>query len=284
MIRLAACLFGLLLSACGGGEPSASQTAPSGRNVPKRIVSLDYCADQYVLKLADADQILAVSPDAVRDYSYMRETAEDFPTVRPRSEDVLVLQPDLVVRTYGGGPNATALFERAGIPVLQIGFPTELAGDGEGSVARVVIDAAAGLGHPSRGDRLAAQYLARLEELASGARKGSIFYMTPAGVTTGPGSLIHEMFLAAGFDNHETRPGWRPLPLEELVYRPPVLIAAAFYGTNNSHPDSWSASRHPVAQKLLDSTPVIGLDAASVSCGGWFLIDAVETLAEGAGR
>ncbi|MCA8893462.1 MAG: ABC transporter substrate-binding protein, partial [Hyphomonas sp.] len=71
-------------------------------------VSLDYCADQYVLKLADREQILAISPDGDKEFSYMHEAAEDVPTVRPVAEDVLVLKPDLVVRAYGGGPNAEA--------------------------------------------------------------------------------------------------------------------------------------------------------------------------------
>ena len=79
-----------------------------------RIVSLDFCADQYVLKLADREQILAVSPDAVREFSYMRETAQGLPTVRSVAEDVLILKPDLVVRSYGGGPKAGDFFERAG--------------------------------------------------------------------------------------------------------------------------------------------------------------------------
>jgi len=84
-----------------------------------RIVSLDYCADQYVLKLADPESVLAISPDAVKDFSYLQDAAKSVPTVRPIAEDVLSLKPDLVVRSYGGGPNATSFFAQAGVPVLQ---------------------------------------------------------------------------------------------------------------------------------------------------------------------
>ena len=97
MVRtILAALACLLLSAC-------SQVAERGADAPRRIVSLDYCADQYVLKFADREDILALSPDAGKRFSYMRAAAEGIPTVRPRTADVLALQPDLVVRTYGGG-------------------------------------------------------------------------------------------------------------------------------------------------------------------------------------
>ena len=43
------------------------------------LVSLDYCADQFVLALADREQILAVSKDAERRFSHLREKAAAFP-------------------------------------------------------------------------------------------------------------------------------------------------------------------------------------------------------------
>ena len=106
-----------------------------------RIVSLDFCADQYVLKLADREQILAVSPDAVREFSYIRETAQGLPTVRSVAEDVLILKPDLVVRSYGGGPKAGDFFERAGIPVLQVGWTATVHGDGPNTIPQTLRDA-----------------------------------------------------------------------------------------------------------------------------------------------
>ncbi|MBT7370287.1 MAG: ABC transporter substrate-binding protein, partial [Gammaproteobacteria bacterium] len=80
------------------------------------VVSLDYCADQYVLKLLSADRIKALSPDAVREFSYMRQAALDHPSVKPTAEEVIARKPDLIVRTYGGGPNASHFFKRLGIP------------------------------------------------------------------------------------------------------------------------------------------------------------------------
>jgi len=279
-MRLWLALLALALGACGG-EPLPPQPAAGER--PMRIVSLDYCADQYVLRLADRDQVLAVSPDAVKDFSYMREAARGLPTVRPRAEDVLILKPDLVVRSYGGGPGVTAMFERAGVPVLQMGWARSIHGEGDASIAGILRDMGDGLGQSRRGEALAQAYLARLSAIRANPGAGAALYMTPAGATSGPGSLVHDMLVAAGLENFETRPGWHALPLERLAYEQPGLVAAAFHENLAGFQNAWSAARHPIAQAQLGGPDVVPLDGAWTACAGWFLLDAVEALVEGAG-
>ena len=87
-----------------------------------RVVSIDFCADQYALKLLPKHKILAVSNDADKHFSYMRERAVNFLKIKPTAENIILLEPDLIIRSYGGGPYATSTFEKAGIPVLQIPF------------------------------------------------------------------------------------------------------------------------------------------------------------------
>jgi iron complex transport system substrate-binding protein len=41
----------------------------------------------------------------------------------------------------------------------------------------------------------------------------------------------------------------------------------------------WSATRHPVAQRQLRDQETVMLQGAWTSCGGWFLLDAIEALA-----
>ena len=242
-----------------------------------RIVSLDYCADQYVLKLVDRERILAVSPDAVKSFSYMREAALGVPSVRPFAEDVLIARPDLIVRSYGGGPNAAAFFERAGVPVLNVGW----AGDLDG-VRRVTLEMAEGLGEPERGAQIVTDMEARLAAISAGERTRRALYMTPFGVTTGPGSLVHEMLVAAGLDNFQETAGWHPLPLERLAYERPDMVVAAFFDAGSGSKDAWSAMRHPVARAQVRDLPSVQLEGAWTSCGAWFLVDAIEALAEGA--
>ena len=271
MVRtILAALACLLLSAC-------SQVAERGADAPRRIVSLDYCADQYVLKFADREDILALSPDAGKRFSYMRAAAEGIPTVRPRTADVLALQPDLVVRTYGGGHDIADFMKEPGVPVVQIGFPQSIA-----EVRDEVLRVGTELGKPDEAEKLVADMDRRLKALAerSGPQR-EVLYMTPAGVTAGEGTLVHELFVAAGLENFQDRPGWNPLPLERLAYERPDLIAAAFFESQTNHVDNWSAARHPVARAQLRELPVVPLEGAWTSCGGWFLIDAVEALAVG---
>jgi len=253
-------------------------------DAPMRIVSLDYCADQYVLKLADAEQILAVSPDAVKHFSYMRKEAVGLPSVRPIAEDVLILKPDLVVRAYGGGANAATFFERAGVPVLQVGFASQIDGDELGSIPGIIEHMAVGLGQAERGETLIKNFRDRLRKLQTREPRETALYMTPAGVTTGPGSLVHEMLLAAGLENYEAEPGWRSIPLERLSYEQPDVIAAAFFETLKNRPDAWSAARHPVARAQIADQHTVPLEGAWTACGGWFILDAIEALAEGADR
>ena len=243
---------------------------------PQRIVSLDFCTDQYVLKFVEPDRILALSPDAGKAFSYMRDRAAGLPTVRPVTEDVIILRPDLVVRSYGGGPQAPAMFARAGVPVHNVGWAADLE-----AVIREIVDTAGMLGSSEQGLAVVADMRDRLAALRSRGPDANALYVTPGGVTTGPGSLIHEMLVVAGLDNFQTRPGWGPIPLERLAYERPDLVAVAFYETLANHPHAWSTIRHPVARALLDGGATVPLEGAWTACGAWFLMDAVEALARG---
>ncbi|MEO0400692.1 MAG: ABC transporter substrate-binding protein [Pseudomonadota bacterium] len=282
-----AALFVCALTACGGGLSETPRQEYPGQELsgdgPRRIVSLDYCADQYVLKFATRGSILAISPDATKDFSYMRDAAIGVPTVRPIAENVIILKPDLVVRTYGGGPNATAFFERAGVPVLNVGWTNTI-----DDVIKNIDRVASELGAQREGQAVIAGMRARLAAFAdAGAdanQKPLALYMTPAGVTTGAGSLVHEIMAAAGLSNFQEQRGWRSLPLERLAYEQPDLVAASFFETLTNHPDAWSPAKHPVAKSQLGGSNVAALDGAWTACGGWFLLEAVEALAEAAGR
>ncbi|MEM9738833.1 MAG: ABC transporter substrate-binding protein [Pseudomonadota bacterium] len=262
-------LLGAVFLVMGCSSPGAPQSTDNDR--PMRIISLDYCADQFVLKFAERDQILAVSPHAGEDFSFMRDAALGVPSVRSSAEDVLALKPDLVVRAYGGGPGASALFERAGIPVLDVGWSPDMA-----AVRANTLRMATGLGQTQKGEALVAEMDARLAAL-SGSLDMTALYTTPGGVTPGPGGLVGEMMDLAGFENFETRPGWHPLPLERLAYGlPDVFVFAEFEGGAGP----WSAARHSIFKSAMKASHVVEIEGAWTACGGWFIVEAVEVLAE----
>ena len=88
---------------------------------------------------------------------------------------------------------------------------------------------------------------------------------------------MHELFVAAGLRNFQDRPA-EPLLLERLAYERPDLIAAAFFESKTNHVDNWSAARIRWRGRNCANLPV-ALKSSWTSCGGWFLLDAVEALA-----
>lgn len=251
----------------------ASGTAAAG--MAERVVSMDYCADQFILKLLPRDNILAVSSDAGQEFSYMREASIGLPQVRPVAEDILAIEPDLVIRTYGGGARALEFFDRVGINVVQVPYANTV-----DDVRRVVTTVARELGVPQRGIELVREMDTRLAAIKHASPRPSVLYMTTNGVTSGTGTLINDMLSRAGLTNFEQRAGWHPLPLERLAFEQPDTVAAAFFDMKNVHPARWSAMRHPVAQRQLSLRPTVMLQGAWTSCGAWYLLDAIEALAE----
>lgn len=287
-------ILSLLLVACLPPNHTDKQVSRGGREnpAPKRVVSLDYCADQYTLHLLDSEQIAALSPDSRSDYSYLAPQAAGHLQVRPVAEDVLALKPDLIMRSYGGGPGAAAFYKRIGIPVITIPWAARFS-----DVLNALETVAGDLGAPDKAAatrRAAEARLAALKQaspfkdgaVGQGAHartdpaqgKRHVLYATPGGVTTGPGSLIHEIIQKAGHQNYEIRPGWHALPLERLVTHKPDLVALSFFTSPMADSSPWSPARHPVFTRLMHERPSLELKAAWTACGGWFMLDAIEAL------
>lgn len=258
---------------CNAPQPQHSEGGKDQGKAPLRVVSLDFCADQFVIKLADRRNILAVSLDATRDFSFMRAEAKGLRQVRPDAETILALKPDVVVRSYGGGPQMVPFLDRAGIKVHQIGWGEDFA-----AVRTNVRAAAEALGQPVRGEAVVANFDRRLARLKP-APQVSAIYVTPGGVTTGPGSLVDTMMGQAGLVNFQTQKGWNPMPLERLATERPAMVVTAFFTEQSPHQDYWSQARHPLVQHMLTDLPVARLDGGAMACSGWFMVDAIEAMA-----
>src|SRR3546814_16458732 len=65
---------------------------------PRRIVSMNMCADQLLIELADRGQIAALT-ELSRDpvLSFHAARAPSYPVADSSAEDVLMMRPDLVV-------------------------------------------------------------------------------------------------------------------------------------------------------------------------------------------
>ncbi|MCH8491383.1 MAG: ABC transporter substrate-binding protein [Oceanicaulis sp.] len=256
----------------------ACLAGPAGGIERPRVVSLDYCADQYVLALADRSQIVAIATGPDDAHSALRDRAAGLPRVRDSAEDVLALAPDLIVRSVGGGVRAQAFYARTGLNVHDLGFPRGF-DDIQGIIART----GAALGQDERAAGLIADMRADLDAAASPGLPARVLYVTPGAVTSGSGTLIHAMIEAAGLENAAAADGangWVSLPLEALVLDPPELIITGFFDQPDIAADHWSLTRHPVLTDLLARTPVIHLDGALIGCSDWGLARAARLVRE----
>jgi iron complex transport system substrate-binding protein len=243
---------------------------------PRRIVSLDYCADQFVLALADRDQIAALSRGAHRDDSYYRDRAHGIRQTRGTLEEVLALGPDLIVRNWGGPWDAEQVYARFSVPVLQVGDSPDFA------AARAdLLDAAQVLGHAERGEALASDLDLRLAQLREHAapNRPAVMYLSGGGAVAGQGTLMDSVIAAAGGRNVRSEASWAVLPLERMVETPPALIALGFFDSGRDRMNAWSPSRHPALRRALNEARTIRLPPSAISCEAWYAIDAAEMIA-----
>jgi iron complex transport system substrate-binding protein len=243
---------------------------------PRRIVSLDYCADQFVLALADRAQIAALSRGSLRDDSYFRDRARGIRQTRGTLEEVLALRPDLIVRNWGGPWDAEIVYGRFGVPVLQVGDTPNFA-----AARDDVRDAARTLGHVDRGEAVARDLDARLARLAAGApnQRNNVMYLSAGGAVAGSGTMMDAVITAAGGRNLRTEASWTVMPLERLVETPPALIALGFFNSGREQVNAWSPSHHPALRRALREARTVQLPTAAISCQAWYAIDAAETIA-----
>ena len=239
-----------------------------------RAFSADYCADQYVLALAERGQIAALSVDAEKDFSYLREAAEGLPQARADAEQVAAARADIVIRFWGGDARRLT---RLGAKVVTLEYAADFAG-----VRRNILAAAAALGRKDEGEALVRDMELRLDALARrGASGEAALYVTPGGVTAGTGTMVDAIFGAAGVENIAASQGlsyWPPLAAESLIADPPKTIVTGFFASDSERINHWSAARHPALRKTMAATLRIDLPADVLACPGWFALDAAETI------
>ena len=258
----------LLLTGCG----SASGHIAS-RSAPRGIVSIDYCADQMLLKLVGREQIVGVSREVELDQGFSVPRAQGLPRVRPDIENILKLNPAIVVKSYGGGPMLDAQLRKAGIKVVQLGYVSTLA-----DINVQTMETAAKLDAVEAGRNTVAAFNRQISTTPQTGIRPSLLYVTPGGVTSGPGSMIDEMIRASGYRNYETRPGWHNLPLEAMTVEKPDAVLAAFFDNPAHNQDAWTSARHPLLRQILRDVSRLDVSGASVSCGNWMAGDVVEKL------
>lgn len=250
---------------------------------PQRIVSLNLCADELVLRLAAPGTVKSVTWLA-RDpvLSNVPALAQAVPVNRGLAEDIVPLAPDLVIAGTYTSRTAVALLQRLHVPVLEIGVPGTI----EEALAQITTVAAA-LGADNRGAQLVADIQKRLAGLLPAAPLSAqpiAAVYQPNGFTIGQGSMINDLLKRAGLRNLAVErriDNYGALPLEVLLLAQPDLLVMNAAG-DRGPALAYEVLRHPALAHRYHGARVVSVPSAWWSCPGPHLVDAVQHLQQAA--
>ena len=215
----------LLLAGC-----SAPVKPHAGGGAPLRIVSTNPCADAMLVELVSPDRIAAIShysqdPGAT---SMPLEVANRFATTAGTAEEVIALDPDLVLTSSFTPASTRNAYDRAGLKTLLLDSPTTI----EASKAQI-IQVAAAVGEQARGtalnvriDRAISSALPRPSPEKKEENPSALLFIV-GGLASGSGNLLDELLARAGFRNAAADYGLAftgNLPIETIAAHPPRVI------------------------------------------------------------
>ena len=233
------------------------------------IVSLNPCSDAILSRVTRPGQLLAVShfSHSPRATSMPLEEARRFPATGGTVEEVLALDPDIVVGDPFMAPATRASFERLGIRVETV----DIASSPAASLGQVR-QLAALAGAPEQGERLVDEIETALKETRRAGVVPALLWQQ-GGLVGGDGSLVAAMLAHTGFASHAAARGMGQgayLPLEQVLADPPQVILAA---------GSERMLRHP-ALRALEGVRYERIDPALLYCGGPTIPRLARRLAE----
>ena len=246
----------------------------------ERVVSLNLCTDQLLVQLADRAQIASLSFLAADpDLSFVAERIDGIALNHGAREEILPLEPDLVLAGAFAARPAVRLLQAQNVPVIDL----PLADDFEtiADQTRLIADA---VGRPERGEALLAEMAAILADAEAAQSNGTAVAYQANGFTAGAGTLTDAVLIAAGYRNAAAEAGlsgYGFLPLEHLVAQPPdVLIAPAGMPGRPSLAEALLV--HPALAALAGRMDRLAIPSALLACGGPFTAEAVGLLAAAA--
>ena len=254
----------LVLAGCAqSAQPHASQ----GPEAP-RVVSLNPCLDAILVEIAAQEQILALSHYSGdrASSSIAPDLAARFATSGGTVEEILALDPDLVLASTFIAPSTRNALERLGVRIAAFDSPGTIA-DSKEQIRQI---------GELLGQELNAERLVRDIDLAWVERDRpaiTTLLWQPGQIVPGEATLVSEMLARNGFVSHSKAQGLKQadyVSLEALLANPPELVLIA---------GSSRGQQHPLLSNL-ESTQVEVLEPRLLYCGGRTIIDLQQRLDE----
>lgn len=273
MNRIILVCLSLLLSNVISGVAAAAE-------VPQRIVSINQCADELLLNLADLGQIRSVT-HYVKDpqASWDAPLADTIPGNHGHLEEILRHEPDLVFVGDFNARSTVNMLRDLGVEVVELHHPRRL----EQAIAQI-LEVATKVGHAERGYRLIAELREQLKPDNKQAGKVSAVVYQPNGFTIGKETIIDDVMRAAGLSNIASEwdtTAYSYFPMERLLLRRPQLLIL----DPQSHGAPSMAHQmleHPALVEFFGQTRTVSVPPQAWACGSHHVGRAVTLLRQAA--
>jgi iron complex transport system substrate-binding protein len=246
---------------------------------PKRIVSMNLCTDVLLIDVVAPERIKGLSINATDPrISPVAQRAKHFTVVHDNAEEILALDPDLVITAEYTSAATVSLLQRLGRRVISIPMAQDIAG-----VRTAVGKVADAIGDVDAGKAVIAAFDERIATVRRTAPDGpaptALIYQINA-LVSGPGTLEDEAMRIAGFRNLASElklaPGGR-VALETIVAHPPALLILSG-PTDEYRTVVADALMHPALASVIRSRESLVLPWRQWICGSPYIADAIEAL------
>lgn len=263
------------------GVTSVSSVAPAigtDHPEPKRIVSMNLCLDSVLVELVPREHILALSQYSRDPWrSTIADIAATLPHTNETAEEVVALQPDLVLASRHSAIATRNALKRVGVRFELFGVPQSIEQSTE-QIRRL----ATLLHRETEGEALIGRIQNAIDRSrpAPGERTLTAAIYQPGGLSTGADTVTGQLMQIAGLENIAARYGvtsYRPLPLELLLSQPPdvLLVGDTTYGAPTQ---SERIVQHRALRALEFRMSREPFPARLLYCAGPAMIDALDAL------
>ena len=254
------------------------QSASHAAELP-RIASINLCTDQWLVTLADPEQILGLSPysrDPARSWDPAK--AAQFPKLSGEAEDVLVLKPDVVVAGRFTKRATRELLKEKGLRVVEFDAARSL-----DDVKKQIRQMGDLVQHPDR----AAGEIERLDTAIAHARevvsrkRYRVLALSRRGWVSGGDSLINSLLATAGLSNAAADLGYKQggfASLEAIVSLRPDFLLVSDAG-DFAEDEGRAFLLHPALERFYPASKRIVIPEKLTVCGGPRLSEALDRLA-----
>ena len=268
-MRRLAFLVAVLVLALPGSTASSA-------NLP-RLVSMNVCADQLLLTLADPEQILGLSRFARDGWQSQAGDISRYPVLSGGAEDVLLINPDIVVASAFDKRATRELLKAKGLRLAELAVPRTL------DEARQQIREAGDItGHPDR----AAAEIERLDAALARARRAvserhyRVLPLSRRGWVAGSDSFVGSLLSETGLRSAAGDIGFAFggfASLEAIVNLRPDFIVVSQAG-DTARDDGQAFLLHPALERFYPPEKRIVIPERMTECGGVLLADALDAL------